>query len=107
MTVVSNKCPTIFHQNPSSRSPGQGRDPRSSPAYHPPGSQSPDVIDIDLEEMEPPTDEVVEDGGEEDVSRDLENPEQVVVNMVEDHHGEDDQEEVEVAQPEEGVSPEI
>ena len=55
--------------------------------------------------MEPPTDEVVEDGGEEDVSRDLENPEQVVVNMSEDHHG--DQEEVEVAQPEEGVSPEI
>jgi len=87
------------------RSPGQGRDPRSSPAYHPPGSQSPDVIDIDLEEMEPPTDEVVEDGGEEDVSRDLEDPEQVVVNMAEDHH--DDQEEVEVAQPEEGVSSEI
>ena len=105
MTVVSNKCPTIFHQNPSSRSPGQGRDPRSSPAYRPPGSQSPDVIDIDLEEMEPPCDEVVEEGGEEDVGRDLEESEQVVVNMAEDHHG--DQEEVEVAQPEEGVSPEI
>ena len=105
MTVVAIGYPTIFHQNPSSRSPGQGRDPRSSPAYHPPGSQSPDVIDIDLEEMEPPSDEVVEDGGEEDVSRDLEDPEQVVVNMAEDHHG--DQEEVEVAQPEEGVFPEI
>ena len=105
LTVVSIGCPIISHQNLSSRSPGQGRDPRSSPAYHPPGSQSPDVIDIDLEEMEPPTDEVVEDGGEEDVSRDLEDPEQVVVNMAEDHH--DDQEEVEVAQPEEGVSSEI
>ena len=55
--------------------------------------------------MEPPCDEVVEEGREEGVGRDLEDQEQVVVNMAEDHH--DDQEEVEVAQPEEGVSPEI
>ena len=101
MTVVFK----LFFKNLTSRSPGQGRDLRSSPAYRPPGSQSPDVIDIDLEEMEPPCDEVMEERREEDVGRDLEDQEQVVVNMAEDHH--DDQEEVEVAQPEEGVSPEI
>ena len=39
------------------RSPGRSGEPGSSPAYHPPGSQSPDVIDIDLEEMEPPNEE--------------------------------------------------
>ena len=41
----------------TSRSPGRSGEPGSSPAYHPPGSKSPDVIDIDLEEMEPPNEE--------------------------------------------------
>lgn len=100
--------------NTTSRSPGRGGEQGSSPAYRPPGSQSPDVIDIDLEEMEPPNgEEADQEDGEERVGRVLLSDQLREVMEGNNVEGEDvdrqqDEEEVEDGQLEaEGVSPEI
>ena len=99
--------------NTTSRSPGRGGEQGSSPAYRPPGSQSPDVIDIDLEEMEPPNEEEADQDGEERVGRVLLSDQLREVMEGNNVEGEDvdrqqDEEEVEDGQLEaEGVSPEI
>jgi len=95
------------------RSPGRGGEQGSSPPYRPPGSQSPDVIDIDLEEMEPPNEEEADQDGEEEVGRVLLSEqlrEAMEGNNVEgeDVDQQQDEEESEDGQHEaEGVSPEI
>jgi len=93
------------------RSPGRSGEPGSSPAYHPPGSQSPDVIDIDLEEMEPPHEES-SDGRvllSEQLREAMDEP-MGENNMEEEDvdHEHQDEEHIEDGQHEaEGVSPEI
>ena len=99
--------------NATIRSPGRGGEQGSSPPYRPPGSQSPDVIDIDLEEMEPPNEEEADQDGEEEVGRVLLSEqlrEAMEGNNVEgeDVDQQQDEEESEDGQHEaEGVSPEI
>jgi len=98
------------------RSPDRGGEQGSSPAYHPPGSQSPDVIDIDLEEMEPPNEEGADQDGAEAAGRVLlseqlrEAMDEVDGDNIEGEEvdRQQDEQEMEDGQLEaEGVSPEI